>query len=200
MTGFGEAQQSQDEPVGRGRRSSHNQQSPPQAQPAGERGLRRSSSRRLTGWSASTIRRGAVQLNLRVSTHHSSADAYQIDAEVLGRLPAGSCLTRISTRQRRWRRCRSPEIVKALLSLPGVVAERQASSDGAEREQWPRNRAGRHRASPRRASAEMRGREKARPWRADLRLSNMRPSSPSTWMAGRSNSAPEGFRELTETG
>ncbi|MEN1681683.1 MAG: YicC/YloC family endoribonuclease [Planctomycetota bacterium] len=71
------------------------------------------------------VRRGAVQLNLRVS-RITGADAYQIDAEVLE-----------GYRRQLQEVAGEAPPVAALLSLPGVVAERQATSS-APREDWPR--------------------------------------------------------------
>lgn len=71
------------------------------------------------------IRRGTVQMNLRV-TRVSSEDDYQINGEVL------KGYTRQLSDFGLWTPAPTPELLAGLLSLPGVVADRQQVTNDAK--------------------------------------------------------------------
>ena len=75
------------------------------------------------------IRRGTVQVNLRIDRSHK-VDDYRINAAVLGRYRK-----QLETLEREW--CAGePVTLAALLSLPGVVEEQSLESNKAEHD-WP---------------------------------------------------------------
>ena len=129
MTGFGEARGQADGP-GRRRRSAHDQQPALQAQLSARAKVTPASSRTSRAVVREAMRRGTVQVNLRVE-RQASADDYRINTAVLEsyRCAARSAHAAAAAGT-------TPSICGLLLQLPGVVDE-QSRADDDPRDDWP---------------------------------------------------------------